>query len=504
MIISDIKLRVGQEHKIFAETVKRCGYEPPYFRVLKKSLDARNKSDVKYVFSVEVSKEPFASKKTVVIDAKKIPTLPIVVVGSGPAGLFCAIKLCEYGFKPIVVERGDEIDKRISKIEAFARERLLDPDSNVQFGEGGAGTFSDGKLNTNTHDGLIGEVLETFVNFGAPEEIKWLNKPHIGTDKIRLVVKNMREYLRSNGCEVRFNSILTDLEIKDGKAIAVKINGERIEVSDVVIAIGHSARDTFEMLYRNGVRLSSKDFAVGVRVEHLQDDIGFAQYGKAYSLLPPADYKLVSHASNRAAFTFCMCPGGYVVPAASEKGGVVTNGMSNYARDGKNANSAVIVQVRSGDFGSSVFDGVNFQREIERRAFEIGGCDYTAPAQLLGDFLSDRPSHRFGRIRPTYPFVKPCDLSKVLPSFIVDALKKAFIDMDRRLRGFADAEAVLTAPETRTSSPVRIDRNERCVSVSVESLYPCGEGAGYAGGITSSATDGLRVASAIFKKYDNI
>ena len=504
MIISDIKLDIERQDDVFSEAARICGKMPPYFRILKKSLDARNKSDIKYVFSVEVSDSPFLKSEPKRLPLGKIPQLPIVVVGSGPSGLFCALKLVEYGFKPIVVERGDEIDKRIAKINAFTKNRTLDTESNIQFGEGGAGTFSDGKLNTNTHSGYIGEVLDTFVTFGAPEEIKWLAKPHIGSDRIRLAVKNMREKLIKSGCNVMFNSKLTDLQICNGKVNAVIVNGQRIEVSDVVLAIGHSARDTFRMLGDRGVKLSPKDFAVGVRVEHLQEKISFSQYGNAFRKLPPADYKLVSHAADRAVFTFCMCPGGYVVPAASEANGVVTNGMSNYARDGQNANSAVIAQVYAKDFGNTVYGGMNFQRELERLAFKEGGGDYSAPFQTLGDFLACKKTTSFGCVKPSYPFVKPTDLNIIFPSHISQALRKAFVDMDKRLRGFADKEAVLTGPETRTSSPIRIDRNELLCSVSADGLYPCGEGAGYAGGITSAAVDGLRVAEAIFKKYDNI
>ena len=332
----------------------------------------------------------------------------------------------------------------------------------------------------------------------------------MGSDKLKIVVKNMREYIRSQGGEVLFNTKLEDVIIKDGRVEEVVVKslntdtvcpyGEKFSISALVLAVGHSARDTFETLLRRGVPMRQKDFAVGVRIEHLQENIGFAQYGKSFAKLPAADYKLVSHASERSAFTFCMCPGGYVMPSTSEEGGVVVNGMSNYARDGKNANSALIAQVKSADFGGEdPLAGIEFQRKLERAAFIAGGKDYSAPVQLVGDFLNDKTSAKFGEVLPTYEagtsFV---DLKTVLPASIVEALKLAIVDMDRRLKGFANPYAVLTAVESRTSSPVRITRDESLQSIGVKALYPCGEGAGYAGGITSSAADGLRVAEGVF------
>jgi hypothetical protein len=390
---------------------------------------------------------------------------------------------------------------------------VLDPESNVQFGEGGAGTFSDGKLNTGTHGAYNREVLETFVRFGAPEEILWLNKPHIGSDKLKGVVKTMREYILAHGGQVRFHSKLRDITVKNGSLVSIDVEGvgglQTLDVSAVVLAVGHSARDVFQMLLTRGISMSPKDFAVGARVEHLQSEIGLAQYGKQYSLLPAADYKLVSHASERAAFTFCMCPGGYVMPAASEEGGVVTNGMSNYARDGANANGALVVQVTKADFGGdSPLAGVEFQRRLERAAYLAGssktGGDYAAPVQLVGDFLSDKESDRFKSVLPTYAAGTTfADLRAVLPSPVVEAMKASIVDMDRRLKGFACPDAVLTAVESRTSSPVRIERGDDLRSVSAVDLYPCGEGAGYAGGITSAAADGIRVAEEIYRKLQN-
>ena len=398
------------------------------------------------------------------------------------------------------------MEEREKKINAFSLSGQLDTDGNVQFGEGGAGTFSDGKLNTQTHSGLNSEVLSLFVRFGAPEEILYLNKPHIGSDNLKSVVRNMREFILKSGGQVRFDTRLERIKRENGKLKTVFVKNlktgveEEIEPSSLILAIGHSARDTFAMLHENGITMRQKEFAVGLRIEHKQAAIGLSQYGKSYPLLPPADYKLVSHAAERAAFTFCMCPGGFVMPAASEDGGVVVNGMSNYARDGENANSALIAQVKAEDFGSDCpLAGVELQRKMERAAYLAGGSSYAAPAQLVKDFLVGKVSESYGEIQPTYPVGTVfADLNALLPSKVAQALRLAIPDMDRRLKGFAFPEAVLTGVETRTSSPVRIERGDDLQSVSCQGLYPCGEGAGYSGGITSSAADGLRVAERIY------
>ncbi len=510
--LSNVKLNPGQNEKeLLRVAEKSLRAKPAYFRILKKSLDARDKNNIKYIYTIE-----FSARKKEVRPAElprlpdyKQPKRPVLIAGSGPAGLFCAIRLIEHGLCPVVVERGPAVEEREKKISDFARRRLLDPEGNVQFGEGGAGTFSDGKLNTQTHGAFNREVLETFVRFGAPAEILWLNKPHIGSDNLKNVVRNMRRFILDNGGQVLFDTKLTDVIIKDGKIPAVRLcrkgkTDEFIESSAVVLAVGHSARDTFEMLLSRGVAMRHKDFAVGVRIEHLQTEIGLSQYGKSFARLPAADYKLVSHTLDRAAFTFCMCPGGYVMPAASEAGGVVTNGMSNYARDGVNANSALVVQVTGADFGGeSPLAGVEFQRRLERAAFKAGGGSYAAPVQLVGDFLADRESSAFKSVLPTYAAgTSFANLREVLPLAVSDTLKAAIADMERRLKGFACPDAVLTGVESRTSSPVRIERNDDFQSVSVQGLYPCGEGAGYAGGITSSAADGLRVAESIFNTFN--
>ena len=516
LTLSDIKLPIDKdERELLRIAQKKLGGKVGHFAIRKKSLDARDKNNLRYVYTIEFSKERLPKEKREFdkLPDRKRPDEPVVVVGSGPAGLFCAVRLLDHGIRPIVLERGGSVEEREKKTNAFFSTRKLDGNTNIQFGEGGAGTFSDGKLNTQTHSPLNREVLELFVRFGAPEEILYLAKPHIGSDKLKTVVKNMREYIRAQGGEVLFNTRLEEIFIRDGRIREIAIKsldkdmvcpyGEKLPVSALILAIGHSARDTFEMLDRKGVPMRQKDFAVGVRVEHLQSSIGLAQYGQAYTRLPAADYKLVSHASERAAFTFCMCPGGYVMPAASEEGGVVVNGMSNYARDGVNANSALIAQVTGADFGSEhPLAGVEFQRKLERAAFVAGGRDYAAPVQRIGDFLENRTSSYFGDVLPTYAAGTTfANLSDVLPMSVTNTLKASILDMDRRLKGFANPDGILTAVESRTSSPLRMERDESMQSVGVRGLYPCGEGAGYAGGITSSAADGLRVAEGVFYQF---
>ena len=519
--LSDVKLPIDKDEGSLVKLAeKKLGGKVGYFAIKKKSLDARDKGNLRYVYTIEFSKNPPEEKARDLerLSEGKLPQKPVLVVGSGPAGLFCALRLLERGICPIVVERGGNVENREKRISRFTKEKLLDTDCNIQFGEGGAGTFSDGKLNTQTHSPLNREVLETFVRFGAPKEILWLAKPHVGSDNLKTVVKNMREYILSQGGKVLFHTRLEDITVKNNRVEGVTLrrlnadtvggNGdfscEKMEVSAVVLAVGHSARDTFEMLLRRGVPMRQKDFAVGMRVEHLQEKIGFAQYGSSFVKLPAADYKLISHASERSAFTFCMCPGGFVMPAASEEGGVVVNGMSNYARDGRNANSALIAQVSRADFGGEgALAGVEFQRKLERAAFTAGGGDYSAPVQRIGDFLEGRASSRFGEVLPTYSAGTAfADLGKVLPTGVTETLKKAIVDMDRRLKGFACPDGILTGVESRTSSPVRMDRGEDMQSIGVEGLYPCGEGAGYAGGITSAGADGIRVADALFAKLN--
>ncbi len=507
--LSNIKLKAGTaESELWRIAEKNLHTKPKFFRILKKSLDARDKGNIFWLYSIAFSDEA-ESEERVPLAKVKADGMRTVVVGTGPGGLFCAVRLVDHGIRPIVLERGGSVEERVQSTQTFFTERKLDVNSNIQFGEGGAGTFSDGKLFTQTNDKRNKEVLETFVRFGAPEEILYLNKPHIGSDKLQGVVRAMRQYILAEGGKILFHTQLTDLCIEGGVLRGVQIKDldtgkeETVETDEVVLACGHSARDTFEMLFRRGVAMEQKEFAMGVRIEHLQDKIGFAQYGKSFALLPPADYKLTSHAEDRAAFTFCMCPGGFVLPATSEQGAVVTNGMSNFAREGKNANSALIVQIKKQDFGSEhPLAGVALQRKAERAAFIAGGGTYAAPVQRVGDFLRDKISDRFGEVVPSYAAgTEFASMTDVLPKAVTDALKFAIPDMDRKLKGFACPDAVLTGVESRTSSPVRIRRGENLESVNVRNLYPCGEGCGYAGGITSAAADGLRIAEKITEKY---
>lgn len=485
------------------------------FRIVKKSIDARKKNDIHYVYTVDIAaagekKLLKRIKQSSVINDKRyvfhkecIPDGNIVIVGFGPAGMMCAYTLVKAGCKVIVLERGKPVEERLLDIEKLRNVGILDPESNVQFGEGGAGTFSDGKLTTGINDLRTGYVLEEFAAHGAPGDILYKSKPHVGTDKLIEMVKNFRNDIISMGGEIRFSSKLSDLIIKDGciTAAVVSCGNEKyeIETNNIVLATGHSARDTFEMLKNNNIPMERKVFAIGARIEHKQEWISHAQYGDVYKLLPPADYKLAVRTPNgRSAYTFCMCPGGYVVASASETGGVVTNGMSEYARNGDNANSAVLVNVTPEDLpGEDVLEGLHFQRAIEEKAYNLCG-GYKAPAETVGDFLGT--SHK-PEVDPTYlPGVKYCDLDDVLPSFVTETMKEAFPLFEKKLKGFSYGGAVLTAPETRSSSPVRIIRNENTKQSQIKGLFPCGEGAGYAGGIMTAAVDGIRVAESIMSE----
>jgi len=501
-------------------------------RLLKRSVDARRKSNVHFVATLGVAlaestagTEAFvvarANSNDVCLSAlepvpaevrlQRAPQVRPVVVGTGPAGLFAALTLARAGACPLVLERGAPVDERIRAVSAFVRDGVLDPESNIQFGEGGAGTFSDGKLTTNARNPRIRNVLESFVRAGVAEEILWQSKPHIGTDQLTGAVKRLRCEIESLGGEVRFGTRLCDLDFDESGALrGVATDGQRgreeFGVKVVILATGHSARDTFEMLHRHGATLSPKPFSIGVRVEHDQRMVDRAQYGAAaeHPALGAADYKLSCHLrSGRSAYTFCMCPGGEVVAATSEVGSVVTNGMSRFARDGANANSAFLVNVVPSDFGDPhPLAGIEFQRRWERAAFELGGCNYRAPAQLLGDFLQGVGSSAEGGVRPTYPLgVRYADLAACLPEFAVAALREAAPIFDGRLRGFAAPDAVLTGVETRSSSPVRVVRDDAWQS-NLHGVFPCGEGAGYAGGIMTAAVDGIRCAEAVLARYE--
>ena len=482
--------------------------------IVKKSIDARRKDNVHYNYSIDLKlknekkyKKFDKVKETFIpsIKANNLSTKKVVVVGSGPSGLFSALTLIQNGITPIVIEQGSPVEEREKQVEVFRKTGKLDTLSNVQFGEGGAGTFSDGKLTTGIHSPFCKKVLEEFVNFGAPNPILYMAKPHIGTDKLIKVIKNMREYIISKGGKFLFNTKVIDFNINNKKISSVickdKSSTYEINASHVVLAIGHSSRDTFQKLYEKGITMEKKNFSVGVRIEHLQENINKSQYGNSKLLLPPAEYKLACHLPNgRSCYTFCMCPGGVVIASSSEENTIVTNGMSNYLRDGINANSAVLVNVTPDDFKSnSPLAGIYFQKDLEEKAFKLGGSNYFAPIQRVEDFLNDRKSEFIGKVKPSYlPGVTLSNLQEILPNFVTSTLKQSIPYFDTKLKGFADPDAILTGVETRSSSPVKIPRNENLVS-NILGIYPCGEGAGYAGGIMSAAVDGIKCAIAVLE-----
>lgn len=499
--IRDIKLPPGHSlYDLSLKVEKECGKKPDGFIITKKSVDARKKYDVRVVYSLQAYFGSRPQEKRLNVPKAKSNKRPIVV-GSGPAGLFAAYILAKAGLCPILLERGKKVHERKADIDAFFKTGKLNPDSNVQFGEGGAGTFSDGKLQSGISNPLCREVIEIFCECGAPDEIKYLAKPHIGTDKLIKVIENLRNRIISMGGEVIFGAAVTDITLKNGRITEITAD-KKYPAENVIFAIGHSARDTFKMLYEKGVPMQQKIFSAGVRIEHPQEMISRAQYGDFATSLPAADYKLaVRGEKGRGVYTFCMCPGGYVIAAASEEGGVVTNGMSNHARDGKNANSALLVNVGPADFLSDhPLAGIDFQRKLERAAFEAGGGDYKAPAQLFGDFMKNQKSIVLGEVESTYqPGVTLSNLRNVLPGYISDSLAEGITEMGRKIKGFDRADALLTGVESRSSSPVRIMRDENMMS-EVKGLFPAGEGAGYAGGITSAAVDGIKAALAVINQ----
>ena len=501
------KLRIEEKHLID-------------FHIVKKSIDARDKSNVYYVYEVNVNLDnedvvlrikSNDIEKTTEEDYKNpahgdtpLNKRPIVV-GSGPAGLFSALLLAENGYKPLVIERGEKIEERVKSTEKFWNESILNPNSNVCFGEGGAGTFSDGKLNTLVKDSscYIKKVYKTFVECGANEDILYVNKPHIGTDVLRKVIVNLRNRIISLGGEFMFNTILTDIKFEDNKIKSVILNdSEEIETDILILALGHSAKDTIKMLYNHGLEMKSKPFAVGVRIQHRQDMINHNQYGDFSNYLPAASYKLTYTASNgRGVYTFCMCPGGYVVNSSSEENNLLVNGMSNRARDSENANSAIVVTVGPNDFGDDPMKALEFQSNLESFAYQKGNGKI--PTQLLKDYKNNVVSTSFGIVNPLfkggYSFA---NINEIFPEYINQSLREAIDNFDTKIKGFAQDDAILSAVESRTSSAIRIVRDEN-FETKIKGIYPIGEGSGYSGGITTSAIDGIKAAEKIINKYTN-
>ncbi|TAL48332.1 MAG: NAD(P)/FAD-dependent oxidoreductase [Methylovulum sp.] len=523
--ITELKLPLDHtESMIKTAILNRLGIgadECSAFTIFRQGHDARKKQAISLVYTIDVAltneqatlarlkDDPFISitpdtaYRFVAQAAAPMPERP-VVIGTGPCGLLAGLILAQMGFRPLLLERGKSVRERTKDTFGLWRNRVLNPESNVQFGEGGAGTFSDGKLYTQIKDPhhYGRKVLTEFVKAGAPEEILWVSKPHIGTFRLVAMVEHIRAEIESLGGEIRFQSRVDDIIIDNGQVCGVKLaGGEMVSSRHIVLAVGHSARDTFNMLYERGVYIEAKPFSIGFRIEHPQSLIDTCRFGShaGHPQLGAADYKLVHHCRNgRSVYSFCMCPGGTVVAATSEVGHVVTNGMSQYSRNERNANSGIVVGITPEDYPGHPLAGIDFQRSLEAHAFELGGGTYEAPGQLVGDFLNCRPSTALGAVLPSYtPGVHLCDLATALPAYAIDAIREALPAFDKKIKGFAMHDAVLTGVETRTSSPVRIKRNEQYQSINTRGLYPAGEGAGYAGGILSAAVDGIKVAEAV-------
>lgn len=500
---NDILTNICKKFKIDKNKIK-------YFKILKKSLDARDKNNLKFIYSFEYSFSENEDKKEelkIVKNNKKV-----LVVGFGPSGIFSALNLVKDGFNVIVVERGKKVEDRQKDIDDFINERKLNINSNIQFGEGGAGTFSDGKLNTGVRSEYKEEILKEFVENGAPDEILYINRPHIGSDYLPKVISNIRNKIINLGGEIRFSTQFINFIYDNNKILKAKLKNlstgdEYFEDIDyVVLAIGHSSRDTYRMLYKNKVEMVQKDIAVGFRIEHLQQDINKNQFGKFFNspFLKPAEYKLTSNISKKGVYTFCMCPGGVVVPATSEENHLVINGMSNFQRNGLNANSAIVCQIKKEEYkNDSPLGGIFYIEEIEKKAFIMGGSNYAAPCQLVEDFLEDRMTTSFKKVKPTYPLgTKFSMLKELLNEDTILSIKESLVDMSKKIKGFSSDGAILTGVETRTSSPCRIIRNDNFTSPTYINLFPVGE-IGYAGGIMSSCIDGINIAKKIKKLYNN-
>lgn len=507
---NDLKLKISKKLKIKKNDILN-------YKLNKQSIDARNKNNLMYVYEVDVNikneKQILKKHLTDITETPdetyKLPKMgnknlnyQIIIVGSGPAGLFAGYMLSKAGYKPLIIERGEDIDHRIKTVEKFWETGELDLNSNVQFGAGGAGTFSDGKLNTGVKDKFNRnkEVLRTFVKHGAPKEILYSNKPHIGTDLLRNTIKNMINEIINMGGEIKYQTCLTNIITDNNKLTHIEINHQKIiPCEHLILALGHSSRDTFEMLLKQKVEIIPKPFAVGIRIQHPQSLINHSQYGSNLPL-PPASYKLTYQTSKkRGVYSFCMCPGGCVVNASSEKNMLVVNGMSNHNRDSENANSAIIVTVSPKDYGESPLDGIKFQRKLEKKAYEIGQGNI--PIQLFKDFIQNKPSEKFNSINPVFKGKYTLtNLRDIFPPYIIEALIEGIQNFNTKIKGFNCDDAILAACESRTSSPIKILRDENFNS-NIQGIYPCGEGAGYAGGITTSAIDGIKVAETIIQNY---